>query len=920
MQSQLQSQRPTSICYDQDKLARSVKFHQVQNEREGRRREYEARSQTIGIEKSTDSCVAVDNSRKPNCHISSQAGTVLPVHAKTLPKPKEKQTAKPSNEARKGSSAATATRERPQSLAYYPRYAGRSMVLTATPDPVKRESVHLLSQSAVDAYQNPLGDPVSEAKNAHRSTAGMPKLATSNMRATDTSPTTYTFGGLRDSKSRSSANASQHPSIAHRALQRPEFDKVRRKTWAPKNVAPSTQSRNDSQGKLGTGNNSRKTNAVMDAVQYNSMQRASMMQLIIANDVAAISTELMEDDLPSGGSRPQTTAFEDFVVIDNAPIIIPNDEQGEVPVVYIAGERRVGISDWVQESDDENKESIFSRMSRRITRRRASYVVEEKGKVEDEKEDENKAARKDVMRGKQLAMRQKAIESSKKSKTGRKDWELLPSQRKSIVNFGVDPLASHPPEQTKSVIVEPRLAQLSIDKSTASSSKLNQSSSQLGLGLSPSPVQVYFPVGFSPDSSKRPRSRKRNNELDSPPKNQQDGFDPQLSRQSAIFAAEEPQEPTHPILRSQTEPLAVPAPRRNDLETLPSQRHSMIRAYTLPSSNVAQLPDEPAARQMDLRDRSISPDCSPQRRSQFRFDSAQLDSQDETLMPLRVPDKERRKSQLSLSDRPQSRRSERYVMIETPNQKSVVGAGVDKPMRPTTQHSLSTESIKSAKSSRGDLQHQRDASGSTGASSQRHLRPLSRVCTPNTTPTMRPVGSLVGFQTPPRVPDFELGHMTPESIDLLRKQEQMLHTMTATSSVVNVTVSPGIHVPFGITYGRASASTAPATPGDSTPVSDESGQRLRRKSMHDSGLKARRSRFMENAGAFASMPKIRNQSDNDTDNDDYDALMAMKQRSALAGVEKLRFGRKGVSTADLPDPYYDTGGRRKSRWRFWRKA
>jgi hypothetical protein len=189
--------------------------------------------------------------------------------------------------------------------------------------------------------------------------------------------------------------------------------------------------------------------------------------------------------------------------------------------------------------------------------------------------------------------------------------------------------------------------------------------------------------------------------------------------------------------------------------------------------------------------------------------------------------------------------------------------------------------------------------------------------------SVKSVHTAIGVAEVPKIPSFELDRITAESIDLLRGQEKLLRRMTATSSVVNVSIAPGIEVPFGVAVGRIGAGTVPATPGRETPAVEETPARSRRKSLHDTAYKgrAKQSRFVETVSIFKEMSRRRRDSEavgQDRPDREDDGLRVQKQRDRLA-VERLGAGRGAVSMLDLTEKAHVVE-KRKSRWKFWKKV
>lgn len=964
---------PLPLSYNPDTLARSLKFHHLQNQQDELQRK-----SSIGITRTTDSLVAVDYPLHAALHAFGQLEASATHKAPQLPKPPpEPLDALISSKARK---------MRPKSLPYMPRYAGRSMVLTATPDPVKRESVHVLSQQVLDAYKpslpaidsySPLNSDIAES-----STSALPNTIyfSDISKSTDATPPKHSYTSSLDYPA----------SPISPAVLKAGPNKVRPKTWNPRNLVNAIKARNEAQGKLMGRNNFQATKVMMDAAQYERGRIALNKSFISPHEAAARSRERTVDGLnATGGSRRKTTAFEDFVALDDGQAQAQNGNVKPVegiPVIIQPGDRRPGAGDWAQNSSDEeeSRDSLIRRLSRRVSRRRTTGEREDQEKVQAAMEELKEAVKREGRRGQQLAMRQTALEAAKTMKSDRKDWEQLPSQRRSPVTsappkeINSDPLRSHPPEETPLKQLQENPPKLSVQEPTPRSSLPTQSPPQIDPVLPPSPPEeqlLDFALDFSPSAPKPSPHHEREHKFQSFPKRL---FCQPQSQQSETSSVPHASPTPPPILRTQTEPIPPKAPR-NDLETLPSQKIAAIRNYTPPSRSFTQplkhgktellqqerlhsrsfadrpkslfnpasapseqkdeIPESHPSSENDKRDPLSStptkqidePPKKERRKSLFGSSSADAEKDARPLSG----HKEKRKSGFGSTDISQSKSSERPKTADSSKRRSFFGSGGDKTLSPSTTHSQSPELL------RGQPHPERKGSDGTQVSvasmkkssrRQSWARPYMETDTgkevavegrPASRGSVKSVRTVIGVSEAPKVPAFELDHMTPESIDLLRGQEKLLRRMTATSSVVNVSIAPGIEVPFGVAVGRIGAATVPATPGRETPAVEETPERGDRKSLNGAAYKgrAKQSRFVETGSIFREMGRRRRDSETvrrDGPDGEDDGLRVQRRRDRLE-VERLGAGRRAVTMLDLTEKAHVVE-KKKSRWKFWKKV
>jgi hypothetical protein len=319
-------------------------------------------------------------------------------------------------------------RHRPTSLGpYVPQNAAKQLVQTATPNALKRETVHVLSLPVLDAYSNrssvgtsplpsplpfllplsPLGASFSESIQAHQASGTEKTSIDSN------SSVPKDGSGVSSAGYPSTTPSSVPPSS-------PPTDSVssrrndKRKTWNPRSIVAARKARDE---------------VVDQQMNRNNFQDTALMAVASQRDKLIVKSIISphEQAARTGGAvgtnreRRKTTAFESFPPSQSTPNLLESRFSSDeattpVPVLVLPGEQR--RSDWAQNDDEdvEKKEGLWKRLRRR------TLNAEQLPQLEPETTGEHvlkKMPSHEHLRWKQLAMREKAITSAKKPKDGR---------------------------------------------------------------------------------------------------------------------------------------------------------------------------------------------------------------------------------------------------------------------------------------------------------------------------------------------------------------------------------------------------------------------------------------------------------------------------------------------------------------------
>jgi hypothetical protein len=315
-------------------------------------------------------------------------------------------------------------RFRPKSLGpYVPQHAAEQLIRNATPNAMKRETVHILSLPVLDLFSgtkrttsveaSPLPSPLPfllplSSLGASFSDSIQPQQHVSTKKTSiDSDCSILKHNDSVSSAGYPSTTPSSVPPSSPPTMSTSTRGPDKRKSWNPRSIVAARKAKQETDERRMDRNNFQDTTAMAKASQKDNTKGTTVTG---SNELVARPGTTARPDL----ERRKTTAFEGFAASHSTPDLLSTGILPDcvpVPTLGVPGEQR--RSDWVQadEDDAEQKEGLWRRLRRRTLNGGQQPEPEEIRSIGLQAKPSS-----EHLRWKQLAMRERAISDAKKPK------------------------------------------------------------------------------------------------------------------------------------------------------------------------------------------------------------------------------------------------------------------------------------------------------------------------------------------------------------------------------------------------------------------------------------------------------------------------------------------------------------------------